>query len=97
VAVVGQVAAGSAGVAVDAPAGLGRRVLVNDGTGRRTELLDSHADYLRQRWNQGCTDAARLWEELRGPRLSEKLRHRPLKTWVEPPGPPPLATAGPGG
>jgi transposase len=41
-------------------------LLVNDGTGRRTKLLDSHADYLRRRWSQGCSDAARLWEELRG-------------------------------
>jgi transposase len=36
-------------------------LLVNDGTGRRASILDEHADYLRERWNAGCTNAARLW------------------------------------
>jgi transposase len=41
-------------------------LLVNDGTGRRRSMLeDHHHPYLRRRWNEGCTDAAALWRELR--------------------------------
>jgi transposase len=40
-------------------------LLVNDGTGRQASILDRHADYLRERWNAGCTNAAQLWQELR--------------------------------
>ena len=28
-------------------------------------LYNVHAEYLRQRWNQGCHNAAQLWEEIR--------------------------------
>jgi len=41
------------------------QLLVNDGTGRRPSILDEHAPYLRQRWAEGCTDAALLWREIR--------------------------------
>lgn len=40
-------------------------LLVNDGTGRRRSMLEDHVPYLRQQWEQGCTDAAALWRELR--------------------------------
>jgi transposase len=40
-------------------------LLVNTGTGRRPKLLDEHAAYLMQRWNQGCTNAAQMSRELR--------------------------------
>ena len=40
-------------------------LLVRDGTGRQASILDEHADYLRQRWNAGCTNAAQLHQELR--------------------------------
>lgn len=40
-------------------------LLVNDGTGRRRSMLEDYAPYLRQRWDEGCTDAAALWRELR--------------------------------
>jgi hypothetical protein len=40
-------------------------LLVNDGTGRQTSILHQHQAYLRERWNSGCTNAARLWQELR--------------------------------
>jgi transposase len=40
-------------------------LLVHDGTGRQASILDEHADYLRERWNAGCTNAAQLWQELR--------------------------------
>lgn len=33
---------------------------------RRETLIDTHAPYLRQRWDEGCTDATTLLEELRG-------------------------------
>jgi Homeodomain-like domain len=41
------------------------QLLVHDGTGRRPSILDEHAPYLHQRWNDGCTDAAQLWREIR--------------------------------
>ena len=41
-------------------------LLVNDGTGRRASILDEHASYLRDRWNSGCTNAAVLWQGIRG-------------------------------
>ena len=34
-------------------------------TAERASVLDGFAPYLHQRWNQGCTDAARLTQELR--------------------------------
>jgi transposase len=40
-------------------------LLVNDGTGKQPSILDEHAAYLQARWNSGCTNAARLWAELR--------------------------------
>ena len=40
-------------------------LLVHDGTGRRTSILDNYEPYLRERWNAGCTDATALWRELR--------------------------------
>jgi transposase len=41
-------------------------LLVNDGTGQQASILDEHDAYLRERWNAGCTNAAQLWQELRG-------------------------------
>ncbi len=32
--------------------------------GRRSSRLDTQADYIRQRWQEGCHNAARLWREL---------------------------------
>ena len=40
-------------------------LLVNDWSSQRPRLLDEHAPYLHQRWNEGCTDAAQLWREIR--------------------------------
>jgi transposase len=40
-------------------------LLVHDGTGRRPSMLEAYEPYLRERWNAGCTDAARLWQEIR--------------------------------
>jgi transposase len=70
-------------------------LLVNDGTGKRPKLLDEHADYLRTRWAQGCTDAARLWTELRdrgyrGGYSSVRDYVRPLRAGDIPPAPRPV-------
>lgn len=40
-------------------------MLTNDGTGRRPSLLDEFKPYLHQRWNAGCTNATRLFEEIK--------------------------------
>ncbi|MFI7643818.1 transposase [Nonomuraea sp. NPDC049400] len=40
-------------------------LLVKDGTGRRPRALDAFEPYLRHRWNEGCTNAEQLYQELR--------------------------------
>lgn len=40
-------------------------LLVHDGTGRRPRMLEAYESYLRERWNADCTDATRLWQEIR--------------------------------
>ncbi|MFI5719037.1 ISL3 family transposase [Nocardia sp. NPDC051750] len=39
-------------------------LLVNNGTGRRTSLLEEFKPYLHQRWNEGCTNATQLFGEI---------------------------------
>lgn len=41
-------------------------LLASDWSSQRPQLLDEHAPYLHQRWNQGCTDTAQLWRDIRG-------------------------------
>lgn len=57
---------------------------------QRPTVLDGHTDYLRQRWDQGCHDAARLAAELkaRGYRGSVKTVRRylqPFRDGITPP------------
>ncbi|MEV5540114.1 ISL3 family transposase [Saccharopolyspora shandongensis] len=40
-------------------------LLTRNGTGRRPSLLDEFKPYLRQRWNAGCTNATRLFHEIK--------------------------------
>lgn len=40
-------------------------LLVNNGTGYRVGLLDEFKLYLHRRWNEGCTNVTRLFEEIR--------------------------------
>nr|WP_232784359.1 ISL3 family transposase [Carbonactinospora thermoautotrophica] len=68
-------------------------LLVNTGTGRRPKLLDEYARYLHQRWDEGCTDAAQLWQELRelgyrGSYSSVRDHVRPLRSGIPPESPP---------
>jgi len=53
--------------------------------------IDRHAEYLRQRWAEGCTNTARLWREIRDRGYSgrpktvqEWVRHRLRGTGAEP-------------
>jgi hypothetical protein len=50
---------------------------------RRGRALDAHLDYLAQRWQEGCTNAAWLAQELRarGCRGAERSVRRLLQTW----------------
>jgi transposase len=50
---------------------------------KRGSELDTHTAYLIQRWQQGCTNAARLTQELRdrGYRGSQRSVRRLLHTW----------------
>ncbi|GAA1074725.1 hypothetical protein [Nocardiopsis metallicus] len=40
-------------------------LLGRDGTGKRPKATDPFEGYLRQRFTQGCRNAAQLWEEVR--------------------------------
>ncbi len=69
-------------------------LLVNDGTGHRPSILGEHAAYLRQRWAAGCTDATRLWKEIRargysGGYFLVRDYLAPLRGTASPPEPPP--------
>jgi transposase len=64
---------------------------------RRGRELDAHLDYLAQRWQEGCTNAARLAHELRarGYRGAERSVRRLLQAWrtsSTPPSADPSAT-----
>jgi transposase len=55
--------------------------------------IDAHADYLRQRWSEGCTNATRLWREIRDrgypgrPKtVQEWVRHQLRRTDPAPAG-----------
>ncbi|MBF6223423.1 ISL3 family transposase [Nocardia abscessus] len=39
-------------------------LLVNNGTGQRPSMLEEFKPYLHQRWNEGCTNATRLFTEI---------------------------------
>ena len=63
-------------------------------TAERASVLDGFTPYLHQRWNQGCTDAARLTQELRaqgyvGSDQTVRRYLRPFRSGrpVPPPGP----------
>ncbi|SPL98724.1 Mobile element protein [[Actinomadura] parvosata subsp. kistnae] len=67
---------------------------------RRESMLDQHVGYLAQRWQEGCTNAAWLTQELRqrGYRGSERTVRRLLHTWrdnVTPPSATPVSTPKP--
>jgi transposase len=46
----------------------------------RGSAVDLHAEYLRQRWNEGCHNAAQLWEEIR--RRGFRGQLRTVQRWV---------------
>ncbi|WP_245672686.1 transposase, partial [Nocardia anaemiae] len=50
---------------------------------KRGSALDEHTPYLRQRWDEGCTNALRLLEELRerGYNGSHRSVRRLVQTW----------------
>ena len=39
-------------------------LLVHNGTGYQAGILDEFKPYVHQRWNEGCANAARLFEEI---------------------------------
>jgi transposase len=62
--------------------------------------IDAHADYLRQRWSEGCTNATRLWREIRErgyagrPKtVQEWVRHRLRRSDPAPAGSAPSTPA----
>ncbi|WP_420854088.1 transposase [Saccharopolyspora spinosa] len=56
-------------------------LLTCNGTGRRPSLLDEFKPYLRQRWGEGCTNAAALFAEVkaRGYRGGQKILREYLR------------------
>jgi transposase len=49
-------------------------------TGQRPHMADAHADYLRQRWEDGCRNATQLWREVRGRGYAGQVNG--LRAWV---------------
>jgi transposase len=73
-------------------------LLVNNRTGYRRSILDDYKPYLHQRWNEGHTNATRLFEEIqkRGFGGSEKIVRAYLhsfRTTAHIPKPPPKPPA----
>ncbi|MFC9434756.1 ISL3 family transposase [Nocardia sp. NPDC057030] len=69
-------------------------LLVNNRTGYRTGLLDEFKPYLHQRWNEGCTNATRLFEEIRsrgyrGQASMVRAYLQPFRATAHIPAPPP--------
>jgi transposase len=67
-------------------------LLAGNRTGLQPKTLDTHADYLRQRWDQGCTNAEQLWRELRargyrGRPTTVRQYLRPWRSGSRPPEP----------
>ena len=46
----------------------------------RGSAVDLHAEYLRQRWNEGCHNTAELWDEIR--RRGFRGQLRTVQRWV---------------
>jgi transposase len=46
----------------------------------RGSAVDVHAEYLRRRWNEGCHNAAELWDEIRRRGFGGQLRT--VQRWV---------------
>jgi len=64
------------------------------GPAPRSSQLDRFAPYLQQRWDQGCTDAARLFAEIQaqgysGSKRSARRYLQPLRSSLARPVPPP--------
>ncbi|MEV2273423.1 transposase [Nonomuraea africana] len=57
-------------------------LLVNAGTGRRPKALDAFEPYLRRRWNDGCTNAEQLYQELRA--LGYRGRPTTVRQYLHP-------------
>ncbi|MFF5036429.1 ISL3 family transposase [Nocardia salmonicida] len=73
-------------------------LLVNNRTGYRASILDEFKPYLHQRWNEGCANAALLFDEItaRGYRGQPNLVRAYLQAFrgtAHVPGPPPKAPA----
>lgn len=72
-------------------------LLVHNGTGQQSKSLEAYDSHLRQRWREGCTNAAQLNRELRalGYRGADTLVRRYVRPWraglppVSPPRRPP--------
>ncbi|MEU8800059.1 ISL3 family transposase [Spirillospora sp. NPDC048819] len=70
-------------------------LLVHAGTGQRPKELAAYDSYLRHRWNQGCTNAAQLFQELRsqGYRGAATTLRQYLQPWRTAPPTPPAGPA----
>ncbi|GII73629.1 ISL3 family transposase [Sphaerisporangium melleum] len=77
-------------------------LLVNDGTGKRPRAVEKFADHLRDRWEQGCTNAEQLYQEIKamGYRGRPTTVRRYLRPWraqttvsLRPPPPPTVRQA----
>ncbi|WP_169808680.1 transposase [Microtetraspora niveoalba] len=76
-------------------------LLANTGTGKRPRAIEEFACYLQQRWEQGCTNAEQLYQEIKamgyrgkGNAVREYLRPWRTQTTIAlPPAPPTVRQA----
>ncbi|MEV5409876.1 hypothetical protein AB0K60_13675 [Thermopolyspora sp. NPDC052614] len=61
-------------------------LLVHNGTGKRPRMIEEFAGHLRRRWNQGCTNAEQLYQEIRamGYRGAGKSVREYVRPWRSP-------------
>lgn len=57
-------------------------LLVRDGTGKRPRLIEEFAGYLRQRWEQGCTNAEQLYQEIKA--MGYRGKGSVLRAYLQP-------------
>ncbi|MEU8273571.1 ISL3 family transposase, partial [Microbispora bryophytorum] len=77
-------------------------LLVHTGTGQRPKMIEEYAGYLRQRWEEGCTNAEHLFQEVKamGYRGKATMVRQLVRPWrsqttiaLPPPSPPTVRQA----
>ncbi|WP_208798147.1 transposase [Microbispora triticiradicis] len=57
-------------------------LLVHNGTGQRPKMIEDYAGYLRRRWEEGCTNAEQLYQEITA--MGFRGTRRYVREYVQP-------------